>query len=354
MSPARIRTRTTSTGDRRHIVLYRLGGRGFPDMAAGTFGTLREAKLRRDLVAGEIAAGRDPRLVLAQMAAPKAPKRKFKHVGEAMIASRHDWSENTIRRNKATLEILCKTFGDLAPEDITVPMIQEWIGAQIADGARASTLLINRRQTLRHVIDHAGIDPNPARSKLLRWPKNDSEETQPPSADHVTAMIRVIAAKHVEMFALLERCGCEISAALNLTWADIDFTTGKIRLRRRKTGRVLWAQVPDFILDRWRDVPADDRHGRVYKDVTDDGFRKAMEKACEEAGIPRYSPHSLRHRRGTIWHHDGVVARELAERMGHSSTKESLDTYSHVVHPGEIDELLLADLVRTRCGQIGA
>lgn len=351
MSPARIRTRSTQTGEKRYIVIYRMGGRGFPELTAGTFRTLREAKLRRDLIAGEIASGRDPRHALAEMTREKIVERTYRQVGDAMIASRHDWSHNTRRRNQATHVILCETFGNMDPRAITVPMIQEWIGKQIAEGVRASTLVVNRRQTLRHTLDHAGIDPNPARSKMLRWPKDDREEANPPSAEHVRAMLTEIAPKYAELFAFIERCGCEISAALDLRWSDVDFTTSKARLKRRKTKRVLWAQVPDFIIDRWRDTPPDNRTGRIYKGVTDDGFRYGMERACEIAGIPHYTPHDLRHRRGTIWHHDGVVARELAERLGHSSTKETLDTYSHVVHPGEIADSEIAVLVRTRCGQ---
>lgn len=48
------------------------------------------------------------------------------------------------------------------------------------------------------------------------------------------------------------------------------------------------------------------------------------------------SPHSLRHRRITIWHQAGVPARELAERAGHSRPSMSLDVYSHVMPPDEV------------------
>ena len=56
-----------------------------------------------------------------------------------------------------------------------------------------------------------------------------------------------------------------------------------------------------------------------------------MLRACKTAGIPHYSPHSLRHRRITCWHQSGVVARELAERAGHARASMSLDVYSHVM-----------------------
>jgi integrase len=52
--------------------------------------------------------------------------------------------------------------------------------------------------------------------------------------------------------------------------------------------------------------------------------------------VPHYSPHSLRHRRITIWHQSGVPARELAERAGHSRPSMSLDVYSHVMPANEV------------------
>ena len=52
-----ITTRRTSSGP-RYVVRFRLGGRAYPIVHAGSFRTLKEAKARRHLVAGELAAGR--------------------------------------------------------------------------------------------------------------------------------------------------------------------------------------------------------------------------------------------------------------------------------------------------------
>src|SRR5438270_132833 len=69
---ASITRRMTRSGEARFVVRYRLGGRTFPVQHAGSFLTMREARGRRDLVAGEIAAGRSPRILLDQLqAAPQ-------------------------------------------------------------------------------------------------------------------------------------------------------------------------------------------------------------------------------------------------------------------------------------------
>ena len=66
MASAFIVTRKTS-GGRRFAVRYRLGGRAWPIQHGGSFPTLKEARARRDLVAGELAAGRNPADLLAAM-----------------------------------------------------------------------------------------------------------------------------------------------------------------------------------------------------------------------------------------------------------------------------------------------
>ena len=57
-----ITTRRTKSGP-RFVVRYRLGGRAYPIEHGGSFPTMREAKIRRDLIGGELAAGRNPRIL---------------------------------------------------------------------------------------------------------------------------------------------------------------------------------------------------------------------------------------------------------------------------------------------------
>jgi integrase len=72
-----------------------------------------------------------------------------------------------------------------------------------------------------------------------------------------------------------------------------------------------------------------------------------MTQACNIAKIPHYSPHDLRHCRITLWHHEGIPARVLAERAGPSTPSMSLDVYAHVIPMKEVPkERLVAALVR--------
>ena len=62
-----------------------------------------------------------------------------------------------------------------------------------------------------------------------------------------------------------------------------------------------------------------------------------MTAVCERKGLPHCTPHQLRHRRISLWHFQGVPAREIADRAGHSKPSMSLDVYSHVIVPDELD-----------------
>jgi integrase len=74
----------------------------------------------------------------------------------------------------------------------------------------------------------------------------------------------------------------------------------------------------------------------VFQRVDEDGLRNAMIRACRQAGIVVYSPHDLRHRRISLWHHQGVPLRVIQERVGHARASMTLDTYSHVMPLAEV------------------
>lgn len=159
-----ITTRETEKSGLRYVVRYRLGGRAYPVVHAGSFRTLREARARRDFVAGELAAGRNPADALAELR-ERVPERTFEEWGRAMIASRLDVSENRI----AFLELVLRTkinptFEDRAPSTIRASEVQEWIAKLVEDGLAARSVQ-KYWQVLAQVLDFAEVTPNPARHK---------------------------------------------------------------------------------------------------------------------------------------------------------------------------------------------
>ena len=108
----------------------RLGGRAYPVSHGGSFPTMKEARARRDLIAGELACGRNPVDLLRVMERPKM--RTFTEEGRRWIASRVDVAEKTRRTYSFALASLEASFGDRYPAEITSADVREWVGANAA------------------------------------------------------------------------------------------------------------------------------------------------------------------------------------------------------------------------------
>jgi len=151
----------------------------------------------------------------------------------------------------------------------------------------------------------------------------------------------------------LEQTAARVAELRAWEWQDVDAVGSRIRSRgvkgRRGTRRVLWRDVPEWLMRELLDtVPPDDRSpGRkLFPGLKEGTMRDSMMRACRAAGIPGYSPHDLRHRRGSLWHAGGMPARELASRMGHSKASMSLDVYTHVMAPEEATIETVSALIR--------
>jgi integrase len=64
---------------------------------------------------------------------------------------------------------------------------------------------------------------------------------------------------------------------------------------------------------------------------------KACVRAVERAGLPRLSPHGLRHTFATVALEAGVLTKVLADVLGHSSATLTADLYSHSTEPSTRD-----------------
>ncbi len=347
MASLTITTRQAKDGP-RYAVRYRLGGRAYSLVHAGSFRTMREAKARRDLIAGEIAAGRNPANTLRAITEQPTRRRTVAEWGTAMIESRLDISEGRVRFLQLTLRTrIVPTFGANTPDEITAPQVQEWIADHDRDLSPRTVQAY--WQVLAQTLDYAEQTPNPARHKTVRLPYADVEEVTPPSTEHFLAILDRLAPRFRLPAVLLEQTGCRVAELRVWEWQDVDVAGSRIRSRgvkgRRGHRRVLWRQVPAWLLDHLLDqVPPDDRtpERRLFPGLNEGMMRDAIGRASRAAGLPLYSPHDLRHRRGSLWHASGMPARELAERMGHSKPSMSLDVYTHVMPPDEAD---VADLL---------
>lgn len=339
-----IRVKQTRTGP-RYVVLYRLGGRTFPQRNAGSFKRQDVARERRNMVAGEIAAGRDPRVRLHELAHPPAPAELLEACAQRWLRTRLDLAAKTVSAYRFAIARICGgelELGRLAPAMLDVETVQEWV---VENGDLAASTLAAYMATFRQILDFAGVDPNPARDRAVRLPRETDVEVEPPTAEQLEAMFRYIRPMLLLPLAVIEQSAMRVSEPELLEWRDVDVQGCRFRIRaetvkgRRGRRRGRWVGVPPWLMQLVADsCPPDDRAGerRVFIGFTHDRARKAMERACRAAGLPHFHPHDLRHRRISIWHHKGVPQREISDRAGHAKPSLTLDVYTHVMPLEEI------------------
>ncbi len=334
------------------MVRYRWGGRAFPLVHLGSRSTEREAKALRDWAAGELIAGRDPRVSLAAQrdaATHPQPPRDLDAAWEAFIAARLDTAEGTRRNYRKAKEAFSALLGSRDAGSLRVADIQGAVGS-LSESLNPTTLhkYVN---TLRQVLDFAEVEPNVARDRRVKLPPVVREEPEPPDADQVVGMLARLTARWRLAFVTAEQTGMRVGEIASVAWRDVDVAGSRFRMRARETKsrRGKWVPVPAWLMDEVEaSCPLEDRlpDRHVFQRVDEAGLRNAMLRACRTARIPVYSPHDLRHRRITIWHHAGVPMREIQERVGHSRASITLDVYSHVMPVAEVPSDELRALIR--------
>lgn len=60
-----------------------------------------------------------------------------------------------------------------------------------------------------------------------------------------------------------------------------------------------------------------------------------LEHACRQAGVPRHTPHEIRHTFTTLAVQRGVPLKLIADRLGHANTNLIADIYAHVTEEGD-------------------
>ena len=324
-------------GGRRYRVMFRVGGRESTPRYAGSFKTSREAKLRRDWVAGELAAMRLPNL--QALAAPvNAPT--LAEVAASWKASRVDVSEGTRVLHRVALDRVLPILGDRRVDTLTGDDVARLVERLAATGRKRETI----RKSVKYlaaVLEFAGVDPNPARDRRIRLPYEEHVEINPPTAVHVEAVYRTLPSAYRLALLWLDWSGARVASVDLLTVGQYDERDRRVRLRASttKTRQALWVDLPDTLADALEaSLPArDDRDedARMFPGVTADRLRTAIVRACRANGVPVFSPHDLRHRRISLLHRQGRSWAEIARFVGQRKLSITADTYSHVMSDGQ-------------------
>jgi integrase len=334
MSSAWIRRRETRAGKPRYQVEYRLGGRETAIRYAGSFKTHRAAVARASYIETELAELRVPDL--GSLVTPTVAL-TLEQAGEAWRASRVDVSENTKLQHRSSVRIMPAALRARPVDTITAQDVADAVAALHAAGKKRET--IRKAVTaLAMVLDHAGITPNPARDKIIvKLPREQAEELNPPIADHVERVFATLPARHRLALVWLDWSGARVGSIDGLRVRDYDEANRRVRIPAviSKTRKALWVDLHPVLADAIEQAigPREDRdpEALIFAGSGADALRTSIGKACRALGIPPWSPHDLRHRRVSLLHQQGKTWAEIGAFVGQRNLAVTSNIYTHVL-----------------------
>jgi hypothetical protein len=172
-----------------------------------------------------------------------------REAGERWLASRIDVADATRVRLRVDLERVLRLIGDRRVNELTPADVADLVAALVA-GYKPSTIK-KSREVLAMVLDHAGVDPNPARDRNVRLPRRERQELNPPTAGHVEAVFRALPQQHRLPYLWLEWSGARVSTVDSVRVGDYDERLRRVRLRASasKTGQALWVDLPPALAE---------------------------------------------------------------------------------------------------------
>ncbi|KAF1297855.1 hypothetical protein BAU15_08090 [Enterococcus sp. JM4C] len=178
------------------------------------------------------------------------------------------------------------------------------------------------------------------------------------------ALLQVIVVPYINevqkiVFRLLAQSGMRIGECTALNWSDIDFEKCTISITKTFTftdeGWVVGTPknvasnrvviIDENTLERlssFRKKQEDyftivarkdtahiflSRNGKILHNAS---IYDMLKRITKNAGLPDINTHGLRHTHATLLFESKATAKEVQTRLGHSSIKTTLDTYTHV------------------------
>jgi integrase len=307
----------------RWIVRYRTGGRESKLFYGGSFKRKADAETRRRWVDGELAAMRVPDIhKLRDTQTARTPT--VAAAADQWAHSRIDVPVQTRRMHVSALNRIWKTTPSLRSkrvDEVTFMDVTDLVARLHAAGYKRETLR-KTRTVLSQVLDYAGVDPNPARDERVRLPHERQVRHPTPLADHVETVASLVAREYVLPILVIDAAGPRVSEIVLAEIRDLDEHRRAIRLREETTkeGEARYLHLPRELFSAVMATlpPREDRepNAKVFPGLTDANLRMAITRACKAGGVPHFSPHGLRRRRGSLFYKRTGSLAEVALLLG--------------------------------------
>lgn len=225
---------------------------------------------------------------------------------------------------------------------------------------------------------HAVNLPKKAKEKKVEELDEDLKDMKFWEKEEIKLFLQVVSRKgrprDLAMFLLLIYSGLRIGETVALTWDKVDFKKSEIKVRytlfREKDLKSNYELLSPKTESSIRNVPVPPQVimqlrilknvqeqvkndvGELYKDedfvfADNSGmpeparnFNYRMATYIKKAGVTKITPHNLRHTYASLLFAAGIDLKEAQRRLGHSSSKTTLDVYSHVMRETKIESVI--------------
>lgn len=153
-----------------------------------------------------------------------------------------------------------------------------------------------------------------------------------------------------------------------LHWEDVDLQTGVLYVHYtlvrmngafvRNTPKTTQSErriiMPAYIMKllqehKEQQAGKPNIHGSVFCNQSGDycnaiNLNMKLKRVIAKTGLPDIHLHSLRHTHASLLINSDITAKVIADRLGHSTTKTTLDTYSHVFAASEVKAMQAVEM----------
>ena len=213
-------------------------------------------------------------------------------------------------------------------------------------GTSANLIFGVVKQALKQAVRWGLISRNPA--DMTDAPRKNPREFEMPPAGMIIRLIEIAdATPHGDLVYIAIATGMRWSELRALRWADVDFAGSKLLIPRSKTSRGIRPvalgpasveRLQKHRLEQLRFFRENGGKPSAFVFLTETGANlnqgnfnvRWWQKIRRDAGLPMLRFHDLRHIQTTMLARAGVHPAVMQERLGHATSKTTLEVYSHV------------------------
>jgi integrase len=219
--------------------------------------------------------------------------------------------------------------------------VRRLIADRLAVGLSPAT--VRRIHATLHValaqgVDDRSLPDNAAAGVPL--PKVPERRVEAMTEDRANAVRDALHGTFIgDLVELLLGSGMRLGEALGLDQGDLHLDEGFVLVRVTKTTPRAVRISDDAVTALRRQLARNKRRGagepvfvgpRSGERITASTVTHAMPRMLEDAGLPRLTPHGLRHGVATMMVARGVHMRAVADQLGHRNPSMTAKVYAHV------------------------